>query len=255
MTKVNVKEPFDFIKHPIIGGRMTFLKYLKNRCKHAFIGSRVSKYINDLLIRSEGGIFRKMIKESEAIPYADLQVSYDQGRFLESMIRSTNAKRVLEIGTFRGFSTIFIARALPSGGLVITCDKRDAETSLAQESWKKLGLEHKIDKRLGAGVAVLAILAKEQEEKSLPLFDLIFIDADKGSYKDYIDMSMIVLKPGGTILIDNVLWAGLPTYKQPGDNTGHAVREFNEYVFDTYAAYASIIPAWDGMMLITKPII
>lgn len=227
------------------------LKYMAARSnEHTYISSGVADYIEELLIKSE------LPKQLEAMYELDkgersyLQIPLSQARAIEVLMKAIGAVNVLEVGTFRGFSTAFMARAIPEDGIVLTCDEDTRPLAAARRFWKAMGVDEKIHFELGMASKTLERLV--EDEPSLGFFDAIFIDADKENYKLYVEQSMKLLKQGGLILIDNTLWKGLVKYDTPHDNGAEHMRAFNQWLADTYGRDAALIPAWDGMSMVFK---
>lgn len=227
--------------------RTDILKELGAKLKHVPITEELASYINNLLLIHEPAPYKEYRERLMTVEHSNMQISLSEARFLESLVKLTQATRVLEIGTFRGFSAAYLARSLPVGGKVITCEKDERSLASIQSGWKDLGVDHMIELRVGLAVDTLKGLKSEHS-----VFDLIFIDADKGTYEEYLTHSMDLVRKGGVILVDNVLWAGLVAYDDPGDNIGRHLQKFNQHVFERYGASACLIPAWDGVTLIVK---
>lgn len=221
------------------------LKSAREKNKHILVDESLSAYIDDLLLKSESEDTKEVLTETLTLAHSEMQIPLSQARFLESIIQMTGAKKVLEIGTFWGFSSAFIARALPIDGILYTCERDERVWPIAENYWKKLGVVEKIVQKKGQGIDICQELISSNE-----IFDLIFVDADKGNYKQYLEYVMKLIKPKGVILLDNILWAGLVADEDPGDNVGRNLKVFNEYLFETYGTCASIIPAWDGLAVI-----
>jgi predicted O-methyltransferase YrrM len=218
--------------------------------KHTYISKGLSEYINHELSKSELPIHIHAMKSLEKGERSYLQVPLSEARFLENLIKVTKTKNVLEIGTFRGFSTAFLARALPEDGIVFTCDEDTRYVSAARRFWEALGVDEKIHFELDLATRTLERLV--QDEPTLDFFDFVFIDADKENYRIYVEQSMKLLKEGGIMMIDNTLWKGLVEFKDPYDNGAKHMQEFNSWVFDTYGRDACLIPGWDGLTMIYK---
>lgn len=231
-------------------------KYMISRSNdgHVHIKGSVKEYIDSLIRLSETAETNFIIRASQKGERSYLSVPLTQARFLEVFMRSIKAKHVLEIGTFKGFSTAFIARGLPEGGLVFSCDEDSRPMPAARRFWQAMGIEEKIHFEFGEAKKVLEKLTSDVP--SLNFFDAIFIDADKENYKHYVTEALRLLKPGGTILIDNTLWKGLVQYEKPHDNSAMRMRDFNSWVFKEYGNNkwftASFVPAWDGLIMIVK---
>lgn len=217
---------------------------------------KVSGYIKELLFSAESQKVRKLLSAHDTGDRAYLHIPYSEARFLEACVQAIKAKRVLEIGTFKGYSTAFLARGLPAaGGEVITIDEDKRYVAEATAFWKHMGVQKKIKFKLGLAEEILknmAGTAAGNRASFLEYFDLIFIDADKENYKRYMELSFKLLKKGGTILIDNTLWRGLPAEAQPEDNGAKHMKAFNAWLFKKYGKNASIVPAWDGLSIVVK---
>jgi predicted O-methyltransferase YrrM len=179
-----------------------------------------------------------------------LQIPFSQARFLEVLAKSIKAKNVLEIGTFRGFSTAFLARALPEDGVVFTCDEDSRYISAARRFWEALGVDEKIHFELDMASKTLSRLVEDEPTRGF--FDLVFIDADKENYRLYVEQSMELLRDGGLMIIDNTLWKGLVEFEDPHDNGAIHMKKFNSWVFESYGRDACLVPGWDGAILIWK---
>lgn len=179
-----------------------------------------------------------------------MQVPYSEGRFFEFLIKATGAKNVIEIGVFKGFSTTFIARALPKGGVVFACDRDARPIAQARRLWNHFGLSEKIHFELGEADEILGRLT--QDKPSIEYFDMAFIDAGKEGYKSYVEACMKLVRKGGVLVIDNTLWKGLVQYDNPADNGANHLKSFNAWLHETYGSDAAIVPAWDGVTLLYK---
>ena len=231
-------------------------KYLlaRSRDGHINVHKGLKEYVDSLIRLSESAESNYIIRSTGKGERSYMSVPLSQARFLEVFMQSIKAKHVLEIGTFRGFSTAFIARGLQEGGLVFSCDEDSRPAPAARRFWQAMGVEEKIHFELGTAEKVLEKLTTDAP--SLEFFDAIFIDADKENYKHYVEQSFRLLKPGGTILIDNTLWKGLVQYENSHDNGATHMRNFNSWVFKEYGNNkwftASFVPAWDGLIMIVK---
>ena len=227
------------------------LKYMSARSnKHTYISSGLSEYINRELYKSELPVHIHAMKSLEKGERSYLQIPLSEARFLEVLAKSIGAKHILEIGTFRGFSTAFLARALPEDGIVFTCDEDSRYVAAARRFWEALGVDEKIHFELDMASKTLDRLT--QDEPTLEFFDMVFIDADKENYKLYVEQSLKLLRVGGLMVIDNTLWKGLVEFDEPHDNGAVYMRKFNAWVFETFGRDASFVPSWDGAILIWK---
>ena len=176
-----------------------------------------------------------------------MQISETQGHFLQLIIKITNSKKCLEIGTFTGFSSLTMALALPKEGKIITLDHDDKIIKVAKSFFKKSKLEKTITPIVGTALESLKQMLKNKE-----IFDLIFIDADKGNYIKYFDISLDLVKKGGVILVDNVFWHGDVYNKNKNDKKTNTIREFNLHVKNDKRVEKFILPLGDGLTICKK---
>ncbi len=176
-----------------------------------------------------------------------MQISETQANFLQLIIKITNVKNCLEIGTFTGFSALTMALALPDDGLVITLDKDQKIINTAINFFKKGNLDKKILPIVAPALDTLKKMIKDNK-----IFDLIFIDADKGNYINYFNSSLDLIKSGAIVIVDNVLWHGDAYNKNKNDKQTNTIREFNSYVKNDKRVEKFIIPLGDGLMLCRK---
>lgn len=168
-----------------------------------------------------------------------------QGQFLYFLCLLTGAKKVLEVGTFTGYGSAWMAMALPVDGRVVTCDVDEEPTTLARTFWERAGLEERIDLRMGPAADTLEALRQSGEENS---FDLVYIDADKRSYPVYFEHALALLRPGGVVAVDNVLWGGRVIGEDDSPDT-QAIRAFNAALRDDARVDISMLPLGDGLFL------
>ncbi len=165
-----------------------------------------------------------------------------EGAFLKFLVRALKAKRILEIGTFTGYSSLAMAEALPAGGEIITCDINPQTTRLAKKYWKKSGLDKKIKLKIGP--------ALETIKKLRGPFDLVFIDADKDNYVNYWNACLPKVKKGGVLAADNVLWSG--RVLKPKEASDRAIVRFNRFVAKDKRVEAVMVTVRDGITLAFK---
>ena len=173
-----------------------------------------------------------------------MQISISQSQFLHLIIKVSNIKKILEIGTFTGLSTLSMSLALPDDGKIIALDKNEQTNKIAINFFKKAKQEHKITTLIKPALESLV----EIKEK----FELIFIDADKGNYKEYYEKSLSLLQTSGLIIIDNVLWYGEVTLKNNEDKITETIKNFNQFVSNDKRVEKIIIPLGDGMTICRK---
>ena len=176
-----------------------------------------------------------------------MQISEIQGHFLQLIIKINNVKSCLEIGTFTGFSTLTMALALPKGGKIITLDHDEKIVHVAKNFFKKGKLENKIETVISPALDTLKKFLQEEKK-----FDLVFIDADKGNYKNYYDLSLNLINAKALIIFDNVLWHGDVYKKTATDKQTNIMREFNKYIKNDNRVEKVILPLGDGLTICRK---
>jgi len=188
-------------------------------------------------------------EETARIPGAGMQISPDQGQFLGLLVELTGARKAIEIGTFTGYSSLSIARALPEGGRLICCDVREDWTGVARRYWRDAGLADRIDLRLAPATETLEALIADGEAGS---FDFAFIDADKGNYGLYYERGLELLRPGGLMAVDNVLWDGAVADDLDQSDDTRAIRELNDLMGRDERITVALVPIGDGLTLARK---
>ena len=190
-------------------------------------------------------LFQRLAAETrEKSDSPQMMVGLLEGRFLEFLVRQTGARRVLELGTFTGWSSISMAFGLPEGGRITTCDVDEETTAIAQRYAGEAGVRDRIDYRLGRALETL-------ETMDGP-FDLVFIDADKESYVDYYEAVLPKLADGGFIVADNVLWSGRVADPDNHEANTDTIREFNDHVMSDDRVECVMLTVRDGMLLIRR---
>jgi caffeoyl-CoA O-methyltransferase len=199
-----------------------------------------------LLAHSSGpdDLQSQLIDETAALgTVARMQIAPEQGTFLTLLVRATGARRAIEVGTFTGYSSLAIARGLPPGGLLVCCDVSDEWTEIARRYWHKAGVAERIRLELGPALQTLRGLPTDEP------FDLAFIDADKGNYLHYYEELLRLVRPGGLILADNVLWSGrVVDPEDRSDDTG-AIRDFNRRLAADDRVEIVMLPLADGLTM------
>jgi len=179
-------------------------------------------------------------------PIATMQIGADQGQLLTFLTGMIGARDAVEVGTFTGYSSLCIARALPDDGRLICCDINEEWTSIGQRAWKRAGLADRIDLRLGRGLDTVRELPRAEH------IDLVFIDADKGGYVSYWNELLPRVRPGGLLIADNVLWSGRIVDEASDDPDVQALRAFNDLAVGDHRVDVVIVPAFDGLLLARK---
>lgn len=200
-----------------------------------------------LEVSNQESVALQSIREkNDAHPQIQMQIAPDQAQFLQFLIRSIHAKKVLEIGTFLGYSSAAMAQALPKDGQVITLDKDEKATEIAQKHWKTLGLFNQIQLILGPALDSMQSLINKHHT-----FDFIFIDADKSNYFEYYQLSKKLLAANGIIAIDNVFYHGEVCQINPSKNA-KTIDKFNRQIHADPEMYISMLPIADGLTLAKK---
>ena len=201
-------------------------------------------YFLDVSLR-EPAVLRKLREETGALEKAQMQISPEQGQFMALLVQLIGARRTLEIGTFTGYSALVVALALPPDGRVIACDVSEEWTSMGRRYWKKAGVADKIDLRLAPALETLDGLLREGRDS----FDFAFIDADKANYDAYYERCLQLVRPGGLIAVDNVLWHGKVIDRAVKDADTEAIRRLNAKLKSDERVTLSLVPIGDGLTL------
>jgi caffeoyl-CoA O-methyltransferase len=196
----------------------------------------------------ESDLLKDLRNETAKLPGAGMQIGPEQGAFMGLLVELIGVRRALEIGTFTGYSSLCIAGAMPADGKLICCDVSEEYTKVARDYWRRAGLESKIELRLGPAVATLDALIQADVEP----FDFAFIDADKTNYSNYYDRAMKLVRSGGLIAIDNVLWGGDVANPAENDEDTQAIRAVNEMVRNDERVTLALAPIGDGLTLARK---
>ncbi len=197
----------------------------------------------------EDSLLQRLQDETARDPLARMQIAPEQGQFMELIARLIGARRIIEIGTFTGYSSICLARALPDDGQLLCCDIDEHWTGIAQRYWEEAGLSHRIHLRLAPALDTLDALLRDGQHKS---FDLVFIDADKENYDAYYERSLQLLGPGGLIIFDNMLWSGRVADESVQDIDTVALRALNLKLKGDQRVDISLLPMADGITLARK---
>lgn len=212
------------------------------------LSDELHAYVLDVGVR-EPELFARLREETAALPNARMQISPEQGQFMGLLVKLLGARRALEIGVFTGYSALWVATALPVEGELVACDVSEEYTRAARRYWHEAGVEGKITLRIGHALRTLEALLQEGQASS---FDFVFIDADKGNYWDYFERSLQLLRQGGLITVDNVLWSGRVADPREMEEDTVAIRQFNARLKDDPRVAISLVPIGDGLTLAVK---
>jgi caffeoyl-CoA O-methyltransferase len=215
---------------------------------HTPVTDELADYIRRVTLR-EPEALRQQRESTDLHPQASMQTSPEQGQFLHLLARLVGARKTLEVGVFLGYSSTWVALALPAGGKIIACDQSAEYTAQARQLWRSAGVEDKIELRLGGALATLDTLIAEGHSGS---FDFAFIDADKSNYASYYERSLVLVRPGGLIVADNVLWKGDVIDATKTDADTEAIRAFNRKLHADARVSLSLVPLGDGLTLACK---
>jgi predicted O-methyltransferase YrrM len=196
----------------------------------------------------EHPVLRRCREETAQHPHAGMQIGPDQGAVMALLAQLIGAKHYLEIGTFTGYSALAIALALPADGKIVCCDVSKEYTDFARGYWERAGVASKIDLRIGPAVATLDRMIAEGE----PPFDFAFIDADKPGYDAYYERALKLMRAGGLIALDNMLWSGEVANPEVMDVNTAAIRALNQKIHDDPRVDMAMLALGDGVMLARK---
>lgn len=215
---------------------------------HTVITDELAGYMRKVSVR-EPDVMRRLREETAPLPMARMQITPEQGQFMGMLVRLLGAVKTLEIGVFTGYSSLAVALAMPEQGRIIACDISEEWTAIGQKYWNEAGVAHKIDLRLGPALKTLDALLADGQQSA---FDFAFIDADKENYDKYYERSLKLLRSGGLIAIDNVLWHGKVIDPSVTDADTTAIRRLNEKLHGDNRVDLSMLPVGDGVTLARK---
>ncbi len=212
------------------------------------LDDRLYDYLLSVSLR-EPDILARLREETSNRADAEMQIAPEQGQFMALLLKLIGARRSLEVGTFTGYSALVCALALPEDGQLIALDINEDTTEIAQRYWAEAGVENKIELRLGPAEDSLRNLIDGGDQGS---FDFMFIDADKTGYPTYYEMGLQLLRPGGVLAFDNVLWAGRVADPGAGDDDTQALKALNVQLHADPRVDISMVPIGDGLTLARK---
>jgi predicted O-methyltransferase YrrM len=205
------------------------------------------RYLLDVSLR-EHPVLAELRAGNRGHPRASMQIAPEQGQLMALLVKLIGARHTIEIGTFTGYSALAVALALPENGRVLACDVSREYTDTARGYWRKAGIEHKIDLRLAPALDTLDGLIAQNESGN---FDFAFIDADKTGYDGYYERCLTLLRKGGLIAVDNVLWGG-SVARDAEDADTAALQAFNRKLHHDERVDLSLLPIADGLTLARK---
>ncbi len=215
--------------------------------RRSLLPEAIEEYLSHAVVR-ESPIQARLRIETAQLPEKDagMQIGPDQAAFFAILVKLIGARRTLEIGTFTGYSALAVATALPADGRLIACDVSPEWTSIARRYWKLAGVADRIDLRLGPALDTLTAL---EREGVAGLIDFAFIDADKPAYDAYYEACLRLVRPGGLIALDNMLWSGAVVDPAKRDADTVAIRELNRKISNDPRVDACLVSIGDGVML------
>ncbi len=213
-----------------------------------FLDPVIARYVNDVSIQ-EPELAARLRDETAALSEANMQIAPEQGQLIKVMLGLVNAKRCIEVGVFTGYSSLITALALPADGELIACDVSDEWTTMARRYWQQAGIEDKITLHLQPARDTLRALLDDGQADS---FDFAFIDADKENYDSYYEGCLKLLRPGGLIMLDNMLWSGNVAVDSIDDPDTLALRKLNQKLHGDERVTVTLLPVADGISLAVK---
>lgn len=207
----------------------------------------VDRYIDDTLVSTDDAL-EAAIASSHAAGLPSIAVSPSQGKLLFVLAKAMGARRILELGTLGGYSAIWLARALPADGRLVTIEFEPKHADVARRNLERAGVAPQVDLRVGPA---LDVLPQIESEKLAP-FDFVFIDADKTNYANYYEACLPMLRPGGILAVDNTLWSGWVADRGHHDDDTVALRKFNDKLHTDDRVEIALLPLGDGVTLALK---
>jgi caffeoyl-CoA O-methyltransferase len=212
------------------------------------LDARLARYVVEHS-RRESAALAELRAATARLPEAGMQISPEQGQLLALLVQAIGARRVVEVGTFTGYSALWIATALPDDGRLVCCDVSPEWTAIGQKHWARARVAHKIDLRIAPALDTLDALLAAGAAGS---YDMAFIDADKTNYDRYYERCLRLLRRGGLVAIDNVLWGGSVADRGRGSADTRALRAVNDKIHRDRRVAMSMLPVGDGMTLALK---
>jgi len=212
------------------------------------LDDQLYNYLQSVSLR-EPEILAQLRQETAQLPMSIMQIAPEQGQFMALLVQLLGAKKTLEVGVFTGYSSLAVALALPPDGKVVACDVSEEYTAIARRHWQQAGVADKIELHIASALETLEQLLAEGQANT---FDFAFIDADKRNYTNYYEQALKLVRPGGLIAVDNVLWSGKVADSQVQDNSTKAIRAFNQKLHQDQRVSLSMVTIADGLTLALK---
>lgn len=216
--------------------------------KTLVLTERLQEYVLAHSLRERPALAR-LRERTAALPDPDMQIAPEQGQFMALLVELIGAKRILEIGCFTGYSALWMALAMPPEGRIVTLDVNHDWTEIGRSAWREAGVEHKIEVRIGLALESLDALLGEGAAGT---FDLAFVDADKKNYDAYYERALALVRPGGLVLLDNMLWHGTVADPAVDDRQTQVLRELAAKLHRDERISLSLLPIADGLTIALK---
>lgn len=216
--------------------------------KSSITNENIARYINEQIVL-ESPLERRLRIETLKLPNAGMISSSDVGALLQLLALSVRARRALEVGTFTGYTALKVAAVLPPEGKLVCCDISDEWTRIGRPFWDEAKVSSRIDLRIAPAIETLRTLLASGSEGT---YDFAFIDADKTSYDKYYEACLQLIRPGGLIVLDNMLWDGKVADPEVQDETTKALRTLNEKISHDARVHSCLLSVGDGLMLAWK---
>jgi predicted O-methyltransferase YrrM len=210
------------------------------------LNENLRNYLVNICV-NEHPIAKKLREKTSTMELATMQIASEQGQFMQWLVKLTKARKILEIGTFTGYSALVMALGLPEEGKIITCDINEDWGQIAQSFWQQANVADKIELKLAPALQTLSSLEQLGATNS---FDLIFIDADKVNYVAYYELALRLLHKNGLMIIDNILWGGKVVDKNNSDADTMAIRKLNQLIKNDERVNGCALPIADGLFLV-----
>ena len=194
-------------------------------------------------------LLKQLRDETANDPLARMQIAPEQGQFMALLVKLMGARNLIEVGTFTGYSSLCMARALPDDGYLLCCDVDENWTRIARRYWQQAGVANKIDLQLAPAADTLQARINAGDQNR---FDLAFIDADKENYAHYYEQCLQLIRPNGLIIFDNMLWSGRVADPHVNDDDTRALRDLNRFLLQDERVDISLLPMADGITLVRK---